>query len=164
MGSTESRPTRPRRRPRPGAGVELQRPFMPSRKSLDRPRGFPHPLQVSCHETLLIYMKQIHCVNRKDFRRLLALGLLCGLVFITRSFRVEAGDSPTGSVDASPELRGLAAEVRSKGWIVYSSQSGAGDWDLFVMRPDGSARRNLTQTREFNEAGTRFSPDGSRLL
>ena len=32
------------------------------------------------------------------------------------------------------------------------------------MRPDGSERRALTDTREFNEAGLRFSPDGKRLL
>ena len=32
------------------------------------------------------------------------------------------------------------------------------------MRPDGSERRALTDTREFNEAGARFSPDGRRLL
>jgi Tol biopolymer transport system component len=32
------------------------------------------------------------------------------------------------------------------------------------MRPDGSDRRHLTDTREFNEAGARFSPDGKRLL
>jgi len=33
-----------------------------------------------------------------------------------------------------------------------------------VMRPDGSGRRALTDTPEFNEAGPRFSPDGKRLL
>ena len=32
------------------------------------------------------------------------------------------------------------------------------------MRPDGSERRRLTDTREFNEAGVRFSPDGKRML
>jgi hypothetical protein len=32
------------------------------------------------------------------------------------------------------------------------------------MRPDGSERHALTDTREFNEAGARFSPDGKRLL
>ena len=32
------------------------------------------------------------------------------------------------------------------------------------MRPDGTDRRKLTDTREFNEAGVRFSPDGRRLL
>src|SRR5947207_2155864 len=34
----------------------------------------------------------------------------------------------------------------------------------FLSRPDGSERRALVDTREFNEAGARFSPDGKRLL
>jgi Tol biopolymer transport system component len=32
------------------------------------------------------------------------------------------------------------------------------------MRPDGSHRRNVTRTPNFNEMGGRFSPDGRRLL
>jgi Tol biopolymer transport system component len=58
----------------------------------------------------------------------------------------------------------LAAEVRQKGWIAFSASTGQGDWDLFIMRPDGSHRRKLTDTRSFNEAGVRFSPDGKRIL
>ena len=58
----------------------------------------------------------------------------------------------------------LAAELRDKGWIVFSAPGGHGDWDLFLMRPDGALRRTLTKTPQFNEAGARFSPDGRRLL
>jgi Tol biopolymer transport system component len=58
----------------------------------------------------------------------------------------------------------LAAEVRDKGWIVYPARSKQGDWDLFLMRPDGSQRRPLTRTRQWNEAWPQFSRDGSRLL
>jgi Tol biopolymer transport system component len=58
----------------------------------------------------------------------------------------------------------LAREVRACGWIAFSARTAQGDWDLFVMRPDGSDRRALTDTREFNEAGVRFSPDGSQWL
>ncbi|MEN6428532.1 MAG: hypothetical protein ABFE13_24555 [Phycisphaerales bacterium] len=58
----------------------------------------------------------------------------------------------------------LAAEVRTRGWIVYSSRTDRGDWDLFRMRPDGSAICNLTQTQGCNEGGAQFSPDGRRLL
>jgi len=47
---------------------------------------------------------------------------------------------------------------------VFSAKTDQGDWDLFLMRPDGAERRQLTDTREFNEAGPRFSPDGKRLL
>jgi len=58
----------------------------------------------------------------------------------------------------------LAAEVRNKGWIGYAARSERGDWDLFACRPDGFARRNLTQTAEFNEFAAQFSPDGQYVL
>jgi hypothetical protein len=58
----------------------------------------------------------------------------------------------------------LATEVRNKGWILFSAQTEKGDWDLFVMRPDGSQRRNITNTRDANEIGGRYSPDGKRIL
>jgi Tol biopolymer transport system component len=58
----------------------------------------------------------------------------------------------------------LAKEVAEKGWIVSSAKTEKGDWDLFLMRPDGSHRRNLTNTPEMSEVAARFSPDGKRLL
>jgi Tol biopolymer transport system component len=58
----------------------------------------------------------------------------------------------------------LAAELRTKGWLVFSAKTASGDWDLFTMRPDGSDRQPITTTPEHNEAGARFSPDGRRLL
>jgi Tol biopolymer transport system component len=58
----------------------------------------------------------------------------------------------------------LSREVRSKRWIVFSAREAKNDWDLFVMRPDGSNRQNITQTPETHETGGRFSPDGQKLL
>src|SRR5258708_31620988 len=58
----------------------------------------------------------------------------------------------------------LATEVHNKGWILFSAQTEKGDWDLFVMRPDGSQRRNITNTPNANEIGGRYSPDGKRIL
>jgi len=58
----------------------------------------------------------------------------------------------------------LAKEVHDKGWIVYGAVSSKGDWDLFLMRPDGSNVRNITNTPAFSEAAPRFSPDGTKLL
>src|SRR5260370_31609069 len=58
----------------------------------------------------------------------------------------------------------LATEVSNKGWILFSAQTEKGDWDLFVMRPDGSQRRNITNTPNANEIGGRYSPDGKRIL
>src|SRR4051812_29692917 len=58
----------------------------------------------------------------------------------------------------------LAKEVRSLGWIMFSASTPAGDWDLFVMRPDGSRLRNVTNTPDTSEMGPRFSPDSKRIL
>jgi Tol biopolymer transport system component len=66
--------------------------------------------------------------------------------------------------EVSPEIAQLANEVRGKGWVVFPARSEQGDWDLFLMRPDGSQRRALTQTPEWNEAAPQFSRDGKRLL
>ena len=43
----------------------------------------------------------------------------------------------------------LAKEVGGKGWIVYASRGDNGTWDLFLMRPDGSGRRNITNTPDY---------------
>ena len=66
--------------------------------------------------------------------------------------------------DDDSRVTGLSEEVRAKGWIIYSAHTGNGDWDLFLMRPDGSGRRNITNTPGFNEAAARFSPDGQKIL
>jgi Tol biopolymer transport system component len=67
-------------------------------------------------------------------------------------------------LSAPNEVLALSAELHDNGWIVFSAAIDSSDWDLFLMRPDGSARHRITNTREFNEAGARFSPDGKRLL
>ena len=58
----------------------------------------------------------------------------------------------------------LTTELHERGWIVFSARNERADWDLFQMRPDGSDRRQITDTPEFNEAGARFSRDGQKLL
>jgi Tol biopolymer transport system component len=75
-----------------------------------------------------------------------------------------ASGTPGADLAVVPTSSAMAAELREKGWLVFSAKTAAGDWDLFLMRPDGSGRRPLTTTSEFNEAGARFSPDGRRLL
>jgi hypothetical protein len=87
---------------------------------------------------------------------LLTRRCLAALLAILSPLAAPAADAP------APQL--LVAELRHHGWIAYSAQTEHGDWDLFAMRPDGSQRRALTSTPEFNEAGVRFSPDGQRLL
>ncbi len=65
---------------------------------------------------------------------------------------------------SDPLARTLAAEVRDLGWIIFSARSEHGDWDLFACRPDGSDRKNLTNTSQFSETAPRISRDGRRML
>lgn len=62
-----------------------------------------------------------------------------------------------------PRTVQLAKEAHTKGWIVFSARDAKGNWDLLLMRPDGSNRRDITPTPDFNETGRRFSPDGHFL-
>jgi Tol biopolymer transport system component len=78
----------------------------------------------------------------------------------------EAGLAVTANrSDETPEaVDALARELHEEGWLVFSARTERGDWDLSLMRPDGTDRRKITDTPGFNEAGARFSPDGKRLL
>jgi len=70
----------------------------------------------------------------------------------------------TGATGDDPRVAALAREVRDKGWIVYGARSPKGDWDLFLMRPDGSDVRNITNTPDYNEAAPRYNADNTKLL
>ncbi len=82
------------------------------------------------------------------------------VAFLAFATACQSADQPA----SAHSVEKLAEEVRDKGWIVYCARSQKGDWDLFLMRPDGSNRRNITNTPDFEEAAPRFSPDGKRLL
>jgi len=69
-----------------------------------------------------------------------------------------------GQTRGEEELSRLREEVRGRGWIAYSARSDNGTWDVFLSRPDGSQRRNLTNTPDLEEAAPRFSPTGDQLL
>ena len=75
-----------------------------------------------------------------------------------------AGTVRAESASSDPRVAALAREVRHKGWLVYGARSENGSWDLFMSRPDGSQRRNITNTPHFEEAAPRFSPDSTKLL
>ena len=64
----------------------------------------------------------------------------------------------------SGAVRKLADEVRGEGWIAFSAPSEKGDWEVYLCRPDGSERRNITNTPDSNEFAPQFSRDGTRLL
>jgi Tol biopolymer transport system component len=74
-----------------------------------------------------------------------------------------AEPAPTARA-AQSNAPSMRSELHDRGWIVFSARLDHDDWDLFLIRPDGSDRRRLTDTRDFHEAGARFSPDGTRLL
>jgi hypothetical protein len=69
-----------------------------------------------------------------------------------------------GEEPSNPRVVELAKELYDKGWIAYGARSAAGDWDIFLMRPDGSASHNITNTPETNELAPRFSPNGKKML
>jgi hypothetical protein len=69
-----------------------------------------------------------------------------------------------GALGADPESDALAREVADRGWIIYAARTAQGDYDLFLSRPNGSGRRNLTRTPDWSEYGARFSPDGGRIM
>ncbi|MEW6237561.1 MAG: hypothetical protein AB1656_19435 [Candidatus Omnitrophota bacterium] len=75
-------------------------------------------------------------------------------------------DKTPGNADQvlMDDVSTLADELHNKGWLAFSGETNQGDWDLFLMRPDGSDKRNIANTPEFNEAGVRFSPDGKRMF
>jgi TolB protein len=47
--------------------------------------------------------------------------------------------------------------------IVFSAEVGAGKGDIYVMREDGSQRRNLTNSLDANDASPTMSPDGRTI-
>jgi Tol biopolymer transport system component len=102
-----------------------------------------------------------HLPRRRVFKfsEFLTAVSIIGILSTSLRTTAQAADSRAVNTEAA-----LSAEVRDKGWIAFSASTGRVDWDLFVMRPDGSQRRRLTDTPQFNEAGVRFSPDGKRIL
>ncbi|MDQ3952820.1 MAG: hypothetical protein M3279_07665 [Actinomycetota bacterium] len=55
-----------------------------------------------------------------------------------------------------------AGKVPAPGWIAYASDAD-GDYEIFVMRPDGSQRRQLTHN-DADDFEPSWSPDGRRLV
>ena len=63
------------------------------------------------------------------YRRLvlaIAAASLMSRLDVLKNFLAAEGE-PIGAAQA-----GLAKEVRTKGWIVFSATSAQGDWDLFL--------------------------------
>jgi len=82
----------------------------------------------------------------------------------------------TATAADDPAAEQLRKEVGKKGWIVmalYAQEveakrrlpdDEAGQADLYLMRPDGSEMRNITNTPDRHEFFARFSPDGKKIM
>ncbi|MBN2328843.1 MAG: PD40 domain-containing protein [Candidatus Omnitrophica bacterium] len=94
-----------------------------------------------------------HSIRITVFGSLIMIAGLCA----ASSLRA-AQDSPQDGAAA------LIQEIKSKGWILYCARSDNGSWDLFASRPDGSHKRNITNTPDFEEAAPLLSHDNQKLL
>ncbi len=90
------------------------------------------------------------------------LDLCVSLTFVVQLGLAAATSGPASTTD--PRVAQLASEVRTKGWIVFGAPTRRGDMDLFLMRPDGSERRSITDTPGFHEGAPRFSRDGRHMI
>ncbi len=121
----------------------------------------PHVIASGAKQSPTLGLRLLRrCAPRNDMAKPVPSALLLGLCVLTLVLApVSAGLSAQDDKTAR-----LAQEVGRKGSIVYAARGDNGTWDLFLMRPDGSERRNITNTPDFEEGGPRFSPDGKRLL
>jgi Tol biopolymer transport system component len=74
------------------------------------------------------------------------------------------GCAGVAALVSAAEVAPLATEVRPLGWIAFSARSPQGDWEVYAMRPDGSDRRNLSNSPDTEDFYPLFSRDGLQLL
>ena len=119
------------------------------------------------------------------------LGIVCAFVLVLAVGATEgagkgpqpvlayAGEGPTGSLDIFVTTVGDARRRRLTGstrnefspswspdgrWIAYRVNPPRGDTgDIWVMRADGTGKRNLTRTPNVADWSPAFSPDGTRI-
>jgi len=77
-------------------------------------------------------------------------GLLIALAAITQIALAE------DTLPLRDQLKALPFKVACESYV-------NGNWEIFVMNPDGSAPVNLTQTPDLNEHYPQISPDGTRI-
>jgi len=69
---------------------------------------------------------------------------------------------PWKKIKDTPEQATLRKELAGKGRIVFSSNRD-GNWDIYVTEPDGSGRRNLTNSPSW-DSYPRWTADGARIV
>jgi dipeptidyl aminopeptidase/acylaminoacyl peptidase len=77
-------------------------------------------------------------------------GLLAAVALLTE---------PAGAADTAP----LRARLKALPFKIAYESYVDGNWEIFVMNPDGSHPVNLTKTPDLNEHYPQVSPDGTRM-
>ncbi|KRB83136.1 multidrug transporter [Sphingomonas sp. Root710] len=68
--------------------------------------------------------------------------------------QIVQGDDPQSSLAVSPDGQ----------WVIYAQDKGGNEYhDLYAVKADGTASRQLTNTPEIDETGAVISADGKRL-
>src|SRR5262245_61868788 len=105
---------------------------------VQRPRSNVQDLASGLKSWILFLDLGMHCRRETGHRRwTLDLGRWTFLVVLL--FLLSGRELSSNDVG----VKLLAKEVGNKGWIVFSAREAKNDWDLFLMRPDGSNRRNV---------------------
>ncbi|HEX8581627.1 MAG TPA: hypothetical protein VF640_04835 [Acidimicrobiales bacterium] len=68
-----------------------------------------------------------------------------------------------GAQEAAAAPTAAADDVAPNGQIAFASSEWCCSNDIYVVNPDGTGLTNLTNTPEINEAGPKWSPDGTKI-
>ena len=124
--------------------------------------GYPHGVRGrECAAECNSAIRQIE--NLRYNYELCRLGLRCAWMALALVGGLFSPELVQGQ-EAVADVQKLRIELAPKGWLLFSQKTEVGDYDLFLARPDGSGKRNLTQSAAVHEFGGRFSPDNKRML
>jgi Tol biopolymer transport system component len=74
------------------------------------------------------------------------------------------GTAAASAADKAKQRKQLLDEFKATGhWLVWSSDGQAGNFEIYISRPDGSDRRNLTNTADWNENLPRVRPNTNQI-
>jgi Tol biopolymer transport system component len=128
---------------------------MPIDERSGRALGEPEPVTASGQASMLMSLSQ-------DGRRILYAGDETRTALEKVAFNPTQGARASSAVAITQTSNRIATldTSRDGNWLVY--QTSMPQEDLFIIRPDGSGLRQLTNDK-FNDRQPRWSPDGSRI-
>ncbi|MFP5286189.1 MAG: protein kinase domain-containing protein [Thermoanaerobaculia bacterium] len=117
--------------------------------------GEPEPVTTSGQSNMFFSLS-------RDGRRILYAGDETKTILEKVAFKPASGAlaSPAGQIAQTSNMIVTFDASRDGRWIVY--QTSVPQEDLFVIHPDGTGLRRLTQD-EFRDRQPRWSPDGTRI-